>query len=72
MLITTNKDTWCEVLSNNNRLVKRVHSLKLLGITIGINGVHKMLILFMQRRLVAYIFEVSVVSCLPMICCIFT
>ena len=34
MLITTNKDLLCDVLSNNNGQVERVYSLKLLDITI--------------------------------------
>jgi len=50
MLITTDKDFSCDVLSNNNSLLERVYSFTLLGsMTITSNGVH-MLILFVQKR----------------------
>jgi len=34
MLITTNKDMLCDVLCNDNNSIERVHSFKLLGVTI--------------------------------------
>ena len=57
MLITTSRDMLCDALCVSNNTIERVHSYKLLGVTVNNNlkCAHTS-ILFVQKRLVGYIF----------------
>ena len=57
MLITTSRDMLCDALCVSNNTIERVHSYKLLGVTVNNNlkCAHTS-ILFVQKRLVDYIF----------------